>query len=178
MKIISIIDKVRAPGRIEFREGLGLEQNGDVRLPRLELRALAVVHVPAVLELILGEVLATEVVDAVRLRLAVVGVHLRRQGCRPAQMVVPDMLTRRAGLEIHEIHALRANCDLRLRPHLIQRDAIRHGRFSFLFGMCGRADIARLLRYCKYSILLVRSQAKQKTSISAVSYVKSYEFYD
>ena len=155
-----MIEKERAPSGFVFHKGLELRLDGNARLPRLELRALPVVHIVAVLELVLGEVLAAEVVHVVGLRLAVVGVHLRRQGRCLAQVVVLLVLTRRAGLKIHEMHALRANRDLWLRFLPLHRNDVRHS-FSSLFGMCGRADIARL-RYCKYGILRARSQAKTK----------------
>ena len=123
---ISILEKDRAPSRFLVRKGLGLKLHGDARLPCLELRALPVVHVAAVLELILGEVLAAEVVDAVGSHLAVVRVYLRRQGRRLAQVVVPDVLAR-AGLKVHEMHALRTHRHFGLRFLLLERNHVRHG---------------------------------------------------
>ena len=111
-----------------------------------------ILHIAAVLELVLGEVLAAEIIDTVvGLRLAVIGVYLRRQGCRLAQMIVPHVLARRAWLEIYEVHALRAERDLRLRLFLLRRDDIRHNRFSSLFGMWDQVDTARLLRHPTFS---------------------------
>lgn len=106
--------KERAPSRIGFHKGLDAGCAGDA-LSRLELRATSVVHVAAVWELVLREVLIAEIVDTVGLRLAVVGVHLRRQRRCLAEMVVPDVRARGAGLEIHEMQARRADCNFRLR---------------------------------------------------------------
>ena len=83
-------------------------------------------------------------------------------------VVVTRRVTTTSNKEQGTEHSDQKNCLFDLHQNLL------------LFGleMCHRDNMSRLLSHYKCSILWVRSQVQTKTSISAVSCLKSYEFND